>query len=410
MIKILSNTNDKSINEKIISLIINDKHMKLVGVDMLTPDNLSSVKAEEWIKKREWNEIMIILHEGFDIGFSQKMTEFIKKYIESNYGRYNILPLCYNVSENIPPTPVDGIKSISIDIHKTKKIDNTLKRRLESLLGTKVRERENKIFISYKSNELPIVEQIENMFEKVGYSVWRDEAKDDYDGVGNINIGEDVQKVIEENIKNASLLLLLETPDAIHSKWIKKEIEIAISNFIPILPICFKNESITQRGSRFTKLRPINRYVDITYKKKLCDEELDEILDEVELFLSQLFQNRHKYPYIIEEVFKDYNFNWEQHTPMKPIYKSTRREDRGMTKVFSHCSHYDGVFISDLDAYIDFIENNKEQTNQRIYFYGGSSLPIPEINDYYEKNSKYNDYKIYHPDELREKIQNNFVG
>jgi hypothetical protein len=55
----------------------------------------------------------------------------------------------------------------------------------------------------------------------------------------NITVGEEAQEIIERNLKKSDIILFLDTPKAGESKWIKKELKMALELNIPIVWIKF---------------------------------------------------------------------------------------------------------------------------------------------------------------------------
>ena len=77
----------------------------------------------------------------------------------------------------------------------------------------------------------------------------------------NMPLGDDVGVTIEKNLKDASAIILLDTPDSPQSGWIHREVSLAIGMLVPILPVVFYEDGQTFSGSRFRELQGLHRLV-----------------------------------------------------------------------------------------------------------------------------------------------------
>src|SRR5207249_1966155 len=109
--------------------------------------------------------------------------------------------------------------------------------------------------------------------------------------------GTPVQNQIDAALDDASIVLLLDTPAAPGSRWITHEIETANGMVLPVLPLCFRDKSDSKKGSRFTSLTQLQRWVALTLPPAgatppLTGGELDQIVTEMEQFLCELMQRK----------------------------------------------------------------------------------------------------------------------
>src|SRR5258708_40365905 len=131
------------------------------------------------------------------------------------------------------------------------------------MLGLRVQGRDGKIFISYRrSDGVAIAKQLYEHLEAKGHCPYLDEAKE-IDGDTKILPGTPVQQQIDEALSNANLVLLIDTPSAPASPWIKHEVDTADGLLLPILPICFRDASDPKKGPRFRSLLALQRWVSI---------------------------------------------------------------------------------------------------------------------------------------------------
>lgn len=400
MIKILSHTNSLSFAEQIAGELSNRIGNDSFLIQILTREDIRLTGYAEYTTDLKWNDVLVVFYNEEWLG--EEVDKLLQYYLEHNL---SIVPVSFSKDLMCPPAPISHLKSANIFRANA---DRLLINRILALIGHRVRARDTSIFISYRSVDESIAMQIENQLKELGYDTWRDEAKDEFDEFGNILFGDEVQEVIEENLKKASMLLLLESPSATESNWINKEIEIALANFVPILPVCFKREGERNRGSNFIQLRELGRYFDLAYSTSLNKEDHEGITEELEMFLSDIYAKQHELPFLAQAIFTHAGYQWSKFIQEYPIYKSVKPTPRGSMKTISHCSVYDGIYAEDLHAYMNLLDGQEEICNYRLYLYGGSVLSPVQIDTFYRRSEKIADYKIYNITELQEAVLNNF--
>ena len=84
-------------------------------------------------------------------------------------------------------------------------------------------------FISYSKNDRDQVRVIAKKLENAGFDVWLD--------VANIKPGEEWTKILENAIKNAGVFLVMLTPSAAKSPFVRNEIVVAQDEKLPIIPV-----------------------------------------------------------------------------------------------------------------------------------------------------------------------------
>ena len=400
MIKILSHTDSLSFADQIAEELRNKIGNDSFLIQILTQEDVDSKGYAEYTIDLKWNDLLVVFYNEDNL--SEEVDKLLGFYLQH---KLTIVPVSFSRSLLCPPPPISQLKSANI-FHDN--VNRLLINRILALIGHKIRARDTSIFISYRSVDESIAMQIENQLKELGYDTWRDEAKDEFDEFGNILFGDKVQEVIEENLKKASMLLLVESPSATESNWINKEIEIALANFVPILPVCFKSEGERNRGSNFIQLRELGRYFDLAYSTSLNKEDLEGITEELELFLSDIYAKQHELPFLAQAIFTHAGYQWSKFIQEYPIYKSVKQTRRGSMKTISHCSVYDGIYSEDLNAYMNLLEGKEELCNYRLYLYGGSVLTPVQIDTFYKRSDKIADYKIYNITELQEAVLKNF--
>lgn len=165
-----------------------------------------------------------------------------------------------------------------------------------AMIGLRVQQRDNAIFVSYRATDgKSIAVQLEEYLKNLGYPVWLDEAKE-LDGETKILPGTEVQSQIDEALAKSSILLLLDTPDAPHSRWITHEVETANGLLLPILPLCFRAATDGKKGPRFPsahndngRLAATNALVEPMMNWRREIEEFTECSDFPNIFKSTGF-------------------------------------------------------------------------------------------------------------------------
>jgi len=346
------------------------------------------------IKNLNWGDILLIFYDENSI-IDNNVENIIKIYQKDNI----VIPV--NISDNsTPPKLISGIKAFRLSDYKNFELaSKQFLIRIQALLGLKLRNPESKIFISYRNSDgKEIAKEIEGFLKRNGFEVYMDEAKDDYDGQGKLQSGVNVQEELERNLKNASMVLLLDTTDAVDSKWIREEINWAIGNLIPLLPVIIGNTK-GKKGSRFIQLKGLSRYIEYN--------NLDALLEEIEIFLSSIYISKKRICFESRKVLNKYKYSWKVLTKDKLIYLSEKNRKRGVNKIISHCIYYDIENLIYLNKSITIISNNYLNSNNRLLIYDGEILSEEQIKEIY-KDNKYSDFIVINHQELNVAIGSNF--
>ena len=90
------------------------------------------------------------------------------------------------------------------------------------------------IFLSYSSKDTEFADAVETELRQNDYVVWRDRT--------NIRGGDDFGKAIESALREAWVIILIQSPHSRTSRWVGEKSEFARSNRIPIVPILLSGE------------------------------------------------------------------------------------------------------------------------------------------------------------------------
>lgn len=106
-----------------------------------------------------------------------------------------------------------------------------------------------KIFISYSRKDIVFVRRLAGDLEKLGYEVWWD--------VSDLRGGDDWVRVIPEAIEASQFFLVVLSPNALTSEWVRKEYTQALSLHKKVIPLMLASSRVP------FSLNTIN-YVDFT--------------------------------------------------------------------------------------------------------------------------------------------------
>lgn len=365
-----------------------------------------------WPEATEWDDLMVVVYDAAP--FPGAGNNFIVEFQKRQGARGLLLPVALDAKHARPPTAAEAIKALHFD-DAAPGADGRLVRRVGAMLGLRVQRRDNQIFISYRAADgTEIAKQVEQRLAALGYPVWRDEARE-LDGETKILPGSDVQRQIDQALERASMVLLLDTPQAPHSMWIQHEVDTANGLLVPILPLCFRVGTDKKPGPRFPSLLQLQRWVSLPYAgpgsiAPLTDDELDQIIEEMEGFLCEIFRRKCRVPYLVEKEFVTRDFTWRMLNQRLLMHEAQKKHSlRLTTKVLSHCSVFDRVHEPALKAFSHFLKS-AERPNHSLYIYDGELIPEPQWREVIEGAPAEDGVVILHHQELAALIDSNFTA
>jgi len=338
-----------------------------------------------WPAEIAWDDLLIVIYQSID--FPETGKDFIRTYSQSRDPYSFVLPVSLNPAYKTPPEPISGTKAIFYD-DEAKGEFGRIANRVGAILGLRIRHRDHKIFISYRAVDgSNIAQKFHKFLDENGFRPWLDEAPDRYDGEPNIPAGTSVQAAIEQNLKDANLILLIDTPRAPESRWLKLEIDIANAHLIPILPICLRSATDYHRGPRFRSLRELQRWVDVSWADNnsttIDDNVISDVMNKMEGYLSEIYRRKLRVPFIVKNQFISRGFSWQELDPHKYIYDSLKQmSSRLRIRALSHCSMFDEIYTPALNVFTKYCAGS--YANFILFIYDGEVLPDREIDDLYD--------------------------
>lgn len=364
--------------------------------------------ATSWPLEASWDDLLLVLYDDKD--FPEAGNSFIKEYLQKSSNSRALLPVSVDLKHPVPPDAASAIKALQYDSAASGP-NGRLINRIGAMLGLRLQGRDSKIFISYRATDgSKIAEQLNEYFELLGYRPWLDQAKE-MNGNTKILPGSYVQQEIDNALRDASLVLLLDTPAAPASPWIKHEVDTAISLMTPILPICFRKAEDRRRGSHFPAVSESQRFVPIQIPTEINDlllssSELDEIANEAEIFLCEILRRKCRVPFLVEKDFVSHGFDWKELDERLMMFMSSKSTSNKTTRLLSHCSIFEHIYAPALKLYRRFLTEAAGH-NHSLFIYDGDLLSEFEVQVFIEP--EYDPVDILHYSQLKQYIASGFT-
>jgi len=367
----------------------------------------SADTASAWPAAVSWDDLLLVVYDKDD--FPATGQKYISDYVAAR-PKATLLPVAIDLNHTKPPEPADGIKALVYDdIAKGK--SGRLAHRAGCMLGLRLQGRDSKIFISYRASDGKyIADQLYDHFVSLGHRPWKDEAHE-LDGDTMILPGEKVQAEIDLALADASLVLLLDTPDAPSSKWIRHEVNTADGQLLPILPVVFQKKDDDKKGPRFRSLLALRRWISLDLPdakvSPLNDAQLEAIVVAAEKYQCEIFQRKCRVPFIVEKHFTLQGFDWNEVDKRLLMFESLRKQNmRLRTRVLSHCSIFDQIHGPAVARFRAFIRTTTP-SNYSLFIYDGELLSEEEIEDIVHSEAE--ELIILHHQELASLLSSNFM-
>lgn len=270
--------------------------------------------------------LLVVLPEG-SRGFGAKGTAQLQEIIAKSDPQgleARILPLAPKKERLPPAAPLHRLVGMSADDLSDDKVNEIATCVLINTALT-VSSRKRSVFISYRQwDGTAVAERLAQRLKERGLFVWRDRERDP-DHMTLITPGSDAQKTIEQAILQQSLVLLIDSPSAPKSYWVREEVGMSFGYLLPILPIVIEDEKGTEnpvppKGGRFLEVRSMGKEVrlssaalgDATHQT--ADELVDEKIDEIERLIIDILvghlRSRRRLVEDSERRFIEQEFSW----------------------------------------------------------------------------------------------------
>lgn len=158
-------------------------------------------------------------------------------------------------------------------------------------------EKERKVFISYRrSDGLGMADQLFDVLSRRGFAVFMD--------LYDIESGRDVQREITAYLEDIAFVLVIESPEAHHSKWIDKEVNYALKHHMGLLIMHWPLATQIPNTNGLPRRNLTNNELtsDVKYKK-ISDCILSGFINEIEFWHADGLLRRRRY--LIESIEKE---------------------------------------------------------------------------------------------------------
>jgi len=385
--------------------------LELVGAfaDHVAITQIAANSRAAWPSEISWDDLLIVLYTSYE--FPASGNQFIADYLQKRPETALLLPVALNTNLPKPPQPAAAIKALPYD-DVAPGPKGRLVNRVGGMLGLRLQGRDGKSFLSYRASDgAAIAKQLYDHLLALGHRPFLDEARE-LDGETKILPGTPVQKQIDGALADANLLLLIDTPAAPASPWIKHEVDTADSLLLPILPLCFRDASDPRQGPRFRSLLALQRWMTFPLPAKgltppLSAAQLDQIVDAAEKYLCEIFQRKCRVPLLVEKEFVGRGFAWKVLDKRLLMFESTKNLSvRLHTKVLSHCSLFDQIYTPAIKRFCEFL-SAMGRGNYSLFIYDGELLAPPQLQELVEDQPE--EVIILHHQEIAALIDSNFT-
>ena len=377
--------------------------------DQVTVVKVAAESATSWPAKMSWDDLLIVVYNSKD--FPARGERFIADYVKARPDSALLLPVALNAAIPKPPEAAAEIKALPYDASASG-TTGRLVNRVGGMLGLRLQGRDGKIFLSYRASDgTAIAKQLYDHLLALGYRPFLDEARE-LDGDTKILPGTPVQRQIDEALSNANLVLLIDTPAAPASPWIKHEVDTADSLLLPILPLCFRDAGDSRQGPRFRSLLALQRWITLPFVAgdsgtPLTTVQIEKIVDAAEKYLCEIFQRKCRVPFLVEKEFVAKGFAWKILDKRLLMFESSKSlSARLHTKVLSHCSLFDQIYPPAIKRFCEFL-GATGRGNYSLFIYDGELLAAPQLQELVMSQPE--EVVILHHQELAALIDSNFT-
>src|SRR5258708_1801715 len=188
-----------------------------------------------WARSVEWDDLLFVVYKSRALPDSA--VQYINGYRNAHKTGGAIIPVGTNPDLPVPPDPISGTKAAKYD--GSAELTGRIVKSAGVFLGLALRPGSQRIFVSYRASDgTHLARAIYDRLKDAGFEPWLDEAEE------NLVIGDVVQERIRSSVDSAAMVLLIDTPDAPDSKWVSIEIDMAIAQLVPVLPVVTGGELV----------------------------------------------------------------------------------------------------------------------------------------------------------------------
>lgn len=336
---------------------------------------LDLVSLDEGSKASPSGAAVALLFDA-DFPHSESQAAWLKEWNESR-ATTPLLPIALDKNCGKPPEPISGLKSRFLDSD----LEATLTT-IGALMGLSLRPHDCKLFISYRmADGAKSARKLADYLSSLGYVTWLDEESD-VRGRANLNAGDDVQEVIENELTSANAVIVVDTPDAPKSEWMDIEVQLAMGKLIPVFPIVLHTENEETSNSRFRVLQGLQRrsVVESTSNDGqlvIPDEAIEEVAKPLEVYLQKVYQNRVVEPRELEREFLSCGWDYGPNEIIAYLHSGQIGDPPSIWSLLTCCSFEDVVFTPRVLAFVDDVKRlaaNGKLYSRNFFLHPGATL------------------------------------
>jgi hypothetical protein len=265
--------------------------------------------------------VVLVVLPAPGLPFAASAAAHLERVLRRNVGasqagwQSQAIPIARDAGSLPPVPPLDQLQGLLVRDLDSDGIAAAATAALVNASLVLAREQQGALFISYSHRDgLQLAALLQQQLRERGFRVFRDEHKDRDQQIA-IPPGSVTQKAIERAILDHGFVLLLDTPAAGRSTWVREEVNVAIGNLLPILPIVFPDAAAPPgaaqpRGGRFRSLRELGRDVRATNEDDLL-AKIDEIERNVVEILLSHWRSRRRLLYTAQVRFEHLQYKWQ---------------------------------------------------------------------------------------------------
>jgi len=292
---------------------------------------------------------------GFAPAAAERLRALAADAAEAPVWEGRILALGRTPGRLPAPPPLDTLQGISLPDLSQDRVTEVATAALINASLRLSRDSQASLFISYAHRDgWALAEALSEGLRGRGFRVFRDENRDS-DGMTSIPAGNSTQEVIQANILSHGFLLLLDTPEAEKSTWVREEVNTAFGYLLPLLSVVVESppgESKVRQGGRFRAVRELEREVRLSsealgYDKTpaleiAVEKALPEIATQAVEILLEHLRSRRRLIHGSRQRFETLRYSWKIHGKDRFQFAAERPTPRRhVTKrIVVQCSPY----------------------------------------------------------------------
>jgi len=289
-----------------------------------------------------------------------------------------VLPISFRPRERLSPGDLHHLKAA--DWQRDRKV---IADRTKALLGLQMRRPDAEIFLSHTTRDgASAVFQLSEHLQKAGYRTFLDEERSEHDDHPPLQIGGNISRQLRDRIKRAAALLVLDTPRAPESYWMKWEIDEATKYITPRFPILLNPDNPANPMGRFRALTGIGYRTQLvgcklSQSKPFTPRHLDQIVDSLDRYLRDVYTRQSWKVRAIQDAFVRNGWSWESKPNRRSIFESTSQMFNG-ERLGAFCALED-YFAPEsasnaYEYWLTRTEHRGRELRDRFFFYDGTPV------------------------------------